>query len=99
MTAQARQDPVALPQCWCCGHPYPEIELTRLGQHPEVGVCLGCAVFLKRRATANHDVGHATPAARVHGAIATVRNAVISRGWHAHGPLATLLRRIDRHLP
>jgi hypothetical protein len=99
MSARAQQEPVAVPQCWCCGRPYPEHELTRLGQHPEVGVCLGCAVFLKRRATAHRDAGHPSPVGRVRGVIHTVREAVISRGWHEHGPFAALLRRIDRHLP
>lgn len=99
MSAQAQHEPTALPHCWCCGRLYPETELTRLGQHPEVGVCLGCAVFLKRRATANRDAGHPGPASRVRGIIDTVREAVISRGWHEHGPLAGLLRRLDRYLP
>ena len=99
MSAQAQQEPAAVPTCWCCGRPYPETELTRLGQHPEVGVCLGCAVFLKRRATANRNAGNRSPASRVRDAINMVREAVISRGWHEHGPLGALLRRIDRYLP
>ncbi|MBN9098171.1 MAG: hypothetical protein J0I49_08685 [Pseudonocardia sp.] len=99
MSAQAQHEPGAVPTCWCCGRPYPETALTRLRQHPEVGVCLGCAVFLKRRATAHHDAGKSSPATRVRGFINTVRGAVISRGWHERGPLGRLLRRIDRHLP
>lgn len=96
MSAQAQHGPAAIPTCWCCGRLYHEASLTRLGQHPEVGVCLGCAVFLKRRATAQRDTGNRSPAAWARGAVDTVREAVISRGWHEHGPLAALLRRIDR---
>jgi len=37
MSTQAQHEPAAVPTWWCCGRPYPETELTRLGQHPEVG--------------------------------------------------------------
>jgi len=66
---------------------------------PRGRVCLGCAVFLKRRATARRDTGNRSPATRARGAINTARDAVISRGWHEHGPLGRLLRRIDRYFP
>lgn len=99
MSAPAQHEPAALPTCWCCGRLYPEQQLTRLGHHPEVGVCLGCAVFLKRRAAAHRDTGHPGPASLIRDGIDTVRQVVIKRGWHEHGPLAALLRRIDRHLP
>ena len=39
--------------CWCCGTTYPEPELLRLGRHPEVAVCLGCARYLHRQARAH----------------------------------------------
>ena len=99
MGSQAPHEPATAPTCWCCGHPCPEAELTRLGQHPEVGVCLGCAVFLKRRATARRAAGHRGPAARARRALAAVREIVIRRGWHERGPLGAFLRRLDRHLP
>ncbi|MFC4950997.1 hypothetical protein [Pseudonocardia sp. GCM10023141] len=99
MSAQAHHEPTAAPTCWCCGKAFPEHELTRLGAHPEVGVCLGCAIYLKRRATVQRDEHHPTPASRLRGGIDTARNAVIRRGWHERGPLAALLRRIDRFLP
>ncbi|MGH7743623.1 MAG: hypothetical protein ACREQ5_02210 [Candidatus Dormibacteria bacterium] len=98
MTNHTQPEPPTVPSCWCCARPYPDEQLTRLGEHPEVGVCLGCAVFLKRRATARSDALH-PPASRVRGAIHSVRSAVIHRGWHERGPLGALLRRIDRYLP
>ncbi|WP_371406803.1 hypothetical protein OHA10_14945 [Kribbella sp. NBC_00662] len=36
------------PLCWCCGNQFEEQDLVRLGSHPEVGVCSGCARFLHR---------------------------------------------------
>ncbi len=99
MTTHAQPEPPAVPSCWCCAHPYPEEQLTRLGEHPEVGICLGCAVLLKRRATARRDALHPTPASRVRGAIHSVCSAVIHRGWHEPGPLGALLHSIDRYLP
>jgi hypothetical protein len=85
--------------CWCCGAEYPEAELVRLGQHPEVGVCLRCARWLQRRAVQRHDQQHPSPAARLRGGIQAVRDAVIRKGWHERGALGAVLRWIDRHLP
>jgi hypothetical protein len=36
-------------ECWCCGSSFPEEQVVRLGQHPEVAVCLDWALFLNRR--------------------------------------------------
>lgn len=40
MTVQPEQDSASVTRCWCCGGIFPQSELVRLGQHPEVGVCL-----------------------------------------------------------
>src|SRR2546430_13609473 len=37
-------------RCWCCGQPRPEDALVHLGNHPEVGICVSCVHFLRRRA-------------------------------------------------
>ncbi|MGH4026599.1 MAG: hypothetical protein ACRDRV_18650 [Pseudonocardiaceae bacterium] len=86
-------------RCWCCGSEYPESELVRLGEHPEVGVCLNCARWLQRRAVQRHDELHPSPASRLRARIHTVREAVIRKGWHERGLLGALLRQLDRHLP
>jgi hypothetical protein len=86
-------------RCWCCGSTYPEAELVRLGRHPEVGVCLDCARWLRRRAVARHDEHRRGPAARLRGVLQSARAAVIARGWHERGRAGALLRRIDQHLP
>jgi hypothetical protein len=85
--------------CWCCDAEYPEAELVRLGQHPEVGVCLRCARWLQRRAMQRYDEQHPSSAARLRGGIQAVRAAVVRKGWHRRGRLGIMLRWIDRHLP
>lgn len=87
------------PVCWCCGSRYPEAELVRLGQHPEVGVCLRCARWVRRRAVQRYDESHPSATARVRAGVDAVRSAVIRKGWHRKGFLGDALRWIDRHLP
>lgn len=99
MTVQPEQETASRTECWCCGSPYPEAELVRLGQHPEVGVCLACAHSLQRRARARRDEHRPTLGARARAAIEAVRAAVIRKGWHERAVVGALLRRIDRHLP
>ena len=36
--------------CWCCGQPRSQDTLVHLGNHPEVGICISCVHFLRRRA-------------------------------------------------
>lgn len=87
------------PVCWCCGSRYDEHDLVRLGSHPEVGVCFGCAQFLQRRATERLDERGPSSGARLRGVLRGVRGWVIQRGWHNRPVVGRLLRRVDRHLP
>jgi hypothetical protein len=99
MTSETEKQSSSEPRCWCCGSAYPETDLVHLGQHPEVGVCFGCAHSLHRRAIARRDEQHHTTAGQLRGALQAARDHVIDRGWHKRGYLGALLRRIDRHLP
>lgn len=99
MTVAAEHETVAPTECWCCGSGYAETELVRLGNHPEVAICMGCAQWVRRRARRRRDGNRKSPAARARRLIDSARDAVIRRGWHDRGLLGTLLRRIDRHLP
>lgn len=99
MTEAAEYETVSPTQCWCCGSTHKEEDLVRLGEHPEVAVCLGCSQWLRRRAVRRHDARRRSLAARMRGLIDGVRGAVIERGWHERGVLGKLLRRIDRYLP
>lgn len=101
MTAQPESstaEPIDI-RCWCCDGEFAEISLVRLGAHPEVAVCTGCAFYLNRRAVAKEDAHRRGPGSRVRGGIAALRRWVIDHGWHERGRLGALLRRIDRHLP
>jgi ribosome-binding protein aMBF1 (putative translation factor) len=85
--------------CWCCGQEQPEASVVRLGNHPEVAVCLRCAHFLHQQARGREDAQRASPAARARDALRTVRRAVIRRGWHRKAFIGPLLRRLGRHTP
>jgi len=37
-------------RCWCCGRDRSEDDLVHLATHPEVGICINCVQFLRRRA-------------------------------------------------
>lgn len=99
MTPDAEAGIADIPTCWCCGAHCAEHDLVRLGAHPEVGVCLDCAHGLRRRARGRHDEVHPTRAGQLRRALHTLREQVISCGWHEHGRLGTVLRCLDRHLP
>lgn len=87
------------PECWCCGRTFAETDLTRLGRHPEVGVCAGCARSLNRRARASADRGLRTPGVTARRALERARRAVVRRGLQGWPVLGPVLRRLDRHLP
>lgn len=99
MSVQPGEDRASETGCWCCGAGFAEAELVRLGQHPEVGVCLRCARWVQRRAVQRHDEQHPSPAALLRGGIQAVRAAAIRNGWHRRGVAGTALRWIDRYLP
>ena len=86
-------------ECWCCGSSFPEEHVVRLGQRPEVAVCLDCALFLNRRAMQRRDELSPSLARRVRSGLQACRDWVVARGWHAHGAFGSFLRWLDRHLP
>jgi len=85
--------------CWCCGSSQSEASVIRLGDHPEVAVCLGCAHFLHRQARGREDAVRPSPATRARDALRTVRRFVVGRGWHQKPVIGRLLRRLGRHSP
>jgi len=101
MTTDAVQDHPETPQsrCWCCGAQESDSDLVHLGNHPEVGICIRCAGWVRRRARELEDRhSHGIPA-RLRGLVRGARATVMAKGWHERGPLGALLRRIDRYLP
>jgi hypothetical protein len=77
---------------------FDERDLVRLGSHPEVGVCFGCARFLQRRAAERAEELGLSRRSRVRAAARRVRGRVIARGWHNRPVIGRMLRRIDRYL-
>lgn len=87
------------PVCWCCGNSFDEQDLTRLGSHPEVGVCAGCTRWLHRRARAGSDQGRRSPGAVGRRVVAVVRGRVMRAGVQDWPVVGRMLRRLDKHLP
>lgn len=87
------------PPCWCCGNGFELTDLTRLGAHPEVGVCAGCARWLNRRARSTADQGLHSPAVLMRRGIDAVRGRSMTVGAHEWPLVGPLLTRLDRHLP
>jgi hypothetical protein len=82
--------------CWCCGRITSEEALVRLGNHPEVGVCVNCVRFLGRRA---RDYQAAVMRKQLRGAAESIRGEVMSRGWHERPVIGRALLWINRHVP
>lgn len=85
--------------CWCCGSRNAEPDVVRLGDHPEVAVCRGCAHFLHQRARAQEDAARPSSAARVRDVLRAGRALVIRRGWHSRPLIGPLLRWLGARLP
>jgi hypothetical protein len=83
--------------CWCCGRRKPDV--VRLGNHPEVAVCLDCAHVLHQRARAREDELRPSSGARVRDTLRAARGLVIRHGWHERPLIGPLLRRLGRRLP
>ncbi|HVD89454.1 MAG TPA: hypothetical protein VNB91_11220 [Jatrophihabitantaceae bacterium] len=79
LTPEAVQ--VSTPTCWCCGAEFDERDLARLGSHPEVAVCFGCARFLQRRAAEREEEFGLSPRSRARAAARRIWGWVIARGW------------------
>ena len=100
MTAQpAIEDTGGRISCWCCGQEQPESSVVRLGNHPEVAVCLRCAHFLHQQARGREDALRTSPAARARDGMRAARRFVVRRGWHQKAGIGRQLRWLGRRLP
>lgn len=86
-------------ECWCCGAHRPADAVVRLGNHPEVALCLRCAHWAHLQARAREDAGRRDPAARVRDVLRAGRRAVMRRGWQHLPVIGPALRRLGRRLP
>ena len=82
--------------CWCCGQLRSQGSLVRLGSHPEVGICISCVHFLRRRA---RDQQATVIRQTLRGAAESVRGRVTAGGWHQRPLIGPALRWLNRHLP
>jgi hypothetical protein len=93
---EAVKDETGESRCWCCGKPRSEISLVHLGNHPEVGICISCVHFLRRRAM---DQQATVMRQTLRGAAESVRRQVMTRGWHERPVIGPALQWLNRHLP
>jgi hypothetical protein len=73
-----------------------EDTLVHLGNHPEVGICISCVHFLRRRA---RDRQATVMRQTLRGAAESVRGQVMARGWHQRPVIGPALQWLNRHLP
>jgi len=70
--------------------------LVHLGSHPEVGICISCVHFLRRRA---RDHQATVMRQTLRGAAESVRGQVMARGWHQRPVIGPVQQWLNRHLP
>lgn len=85
--------------CWCCGEAQGGSAVVRLGNHPEVALCLRCAHFLHRRAQAQEDARVHTLAARGRDVLRSVESFVIQHDVQHQPVIGPLLRWLGPRLP
>jgi len=88
------------PTCWCCGREVEgEADVVRLGNHPEVALCLNCARWTARRAKEQRDRGRTGPAVKARSVVRGARGYVVGRGLQTKPVIGPVLRWVDRFLP
>lgn len=100
MTATAVEDEFASrSECWCCGNVNDPRDLVRLGNHPEVALCLNCARWVHLQAKEIEDRSKTGLTVRVRDELRSVRRRVVQQGWHRLPVVGPGLRWLGRHLP
>jgi hypothetical protein len=101
----AVEDQEAAAACWCCGRDLSAdgaggtSAFVRLGNHPEVTVCLNCAHFLHHRARQREDELRPSAAANMRGRLRGIRETVIRHDLHRKPVIGPALRWLGRHTP
>jgi hypothetical protein len=86
-------------RCWCCGTVDDPTRLVRLGNHPEVGLCVRCAHSVSKWAWEIEDQAKTGPLAKARHWFRALRRYVIRRGWHKSSLLGGPIRWIGKRLP
>ena len=86
-------------ECWCCGTEVDAARVVRLGNHPEVTLCLACARWTGKQADAIDDLDRRGAAVVLRNRARAVRRIVVERGWHRLPVIGGALRWLGRHTP
>lgn len=73
--------------------------MVRLGNHPEVTVCIRCAHSLSKWAWALEDRDRTSLASRTRDAFRSLRKTVVQRGWHHNRFVGRYIRWLGKHTP
>ncbi len=73
--------------------------MVRLGNLPEVALCLPCARWAAKQAKKIEDLTRTGPLVRARDQLRLARQKVIQRGWHRNRWLGGVLRWLGRPLP
>lgn len=85
--------------CWCCGEQQATSSVVRLGDRPEVTLCLRCAHFVHRRAQAIEDAGVRTMATRARDVVRASESFVIQHDLQHKPVIGPVLRWLGPRLP
>lgn len=86
-------------QCWCCGAIEDPARLVRLGNHPEVALCVRCAHAVNKWAWEIEDRAKSGTLSIARGRLRALRREVIRRGWHKSSLVGGPIRWIGKRLP
>lgn len=85
--------------CWCCGAIDDPDRMIRLGNHPEVALCIRCGRWAAKQAWEIEDRAKAGPMVQARETFRHLRRGVINRGWHRSRIWGGPLRWIGKRLP
>jgi hypothetical protein len=86
-------------ECWCCGATADPGKMVRLGNHPEVALCLRCAHWAAKQAGEIEDRGRSGPLVVARERLRAARAGVVRRGWHRSRLVGGPLRWLGKRLP
>lgn len=86
-------------QCWCCGTVEDPVGMIRLGNHPEVQLCVRCARWAAKQAWEIEDRARTGPLVIARDRARLLRRRVIEHGWQHNRLLGRPLRWLGKRLP
>lgn len=86
-------------QCWCCGTTDDPARMVRLGNHPEVALCVRCARWVAKSASRIEDRDRTGPLVAARELIRVLRRGIVERGWQRSRLFGRALRWLGKYLP